>query len=203
MSVITLSNAPCWIYIIFIVPPLRGADSMLIQRRYIMRKLSVIAITAASALFLNSASAVTLSGASVDVNASVDVTAPSVLSATWTKVPALQVGKNPEGTKVGSMSVTNLGGNYGWAIYSDGTYSQMTNLYTIYKFTNTDGSALYARVHNGAYNGVTYGQGTAIGTGPITFIPAAITSVDFTLNAPQTLNAGTYSAMLSVSAYNN
>lgn len=168
-----------------------------------MRKLSVIAITAASALFLNSASAATLSGASVDVDASVDVAAPSALSATWTKVPALQVGSNPEGTKIGSMSVTNLGGNDGWAIYSDGTYSQLTSGYTAFKFTNTDGSALYARVHGATYPGVSHGQGTALGTGPVTFIPATYSSVDFTLNSVQTLNAGTYSAMLSVSAYNN
>ncbi|WP_181024119.1 CD15/CS22/SEF14 family fimbrial major subunit [Escherichia coli] len=170
-----------------------------------MRKLSVIAITAVSSLFLNCASAATLSGSSVDVDASVDVASPSSLSATWTKGPLLQAGSHPGGTRIGSMSVSNLGNNYGWVIYSDGTYSQMSGggAYTSYKFINSDGSALYARVHSGAYPGVSYGAGTGIGTGPATFIPANHTSVDFELINTQNLNAGTYSAMLSVSAYNN
>ncbi|HGF6376830.1 TPA: CD15/CS22/SEF14 family fimbrial major subunit [Escherichia coli] len=165
-----------------------------------MRKLPFIAFVAA---FSMNSFAATLSGPSVDVDASVDVTASSAISASWVKVPALQAGQHSIGTKIGSMEVSNVGANYGWVIYTDGSASTLEGGNTYYKFTHDDGSAIKAWVDFTNYSGITYGAGTGIGTGPATFIPAQHASVDFSLPYEQTLKAGTYAATLSVAAYNN
>ena len=168
-----------------------------------MRKLPIIAFAAAAAFSMN-AFAVTVDTANaVNVDASVDVAAPSLVSATWTKVPTLNVGKQPQKTKIGTMNVTNLGSSDGWVIYSNGGGSSLSSGSTKYTFTNTDGSTITARIYDDEYSGITYGAGTNVGTGPITFIPAKYNSVDFKLNAAQNVNAGTYSATLSVATYNN
>ncbi len=64
-----------------------------------MRKLPIIAFAAAAAFSMN-AFAVTVDTANaVNVDASVDVAAPSSVSATWTKVPTLSVGTLPQKPK--------------------------------------------------------------------------------------------------------
>lgn len=168
-----------------------------------MRKLPMIVFAAAAAFSMNTFAVSLDTSSAVDVDATVDVVAPSVLSASWTKVPALQAGTLPEATKIGSMEVSGLGDNTGWVIYTDGSNSQLTYGYTTYIFKNADGSSLRARVHDVKYPGVQYGAGTGVGTGPIAFIPAQYNSVDFVLTQAQTIGAGTYSATLSVAAYNN
>ncbi|EMS3681755.1 CD15/CS22/SEF14 family fimbrial major subunit [Escherichia coli] len=168
-----------------------------------MRKLPIIAFAAAAAFSMN-AFAVTVDTANaVNVDASVDVAAPSSVSATWTKVPTLSVGTLPQKTKIGSMNVTNVGSSAGWTIYTDGSGSSLTSGSTKYTFANADGSTITARIYDDEYSGITYGAGTNVGTGPITFIPAQYSTVDFKLNAAQSVKAGTYSATLSVATYNN
>ncbi|HBI9821780.1 TPA: CD15/CS22/SEF14 family fimbrial major subunit [Escherichia coli] len=167
-----------------------------------MRKLPIIAFAAAAAFSMN-AFAVTVDTANaVNVDASVDVAAPSLVSATWTKGPTLSVGEQPRGTKIGSMNVTNVGSSYGWVIYSNGGAASVSQGSTKYTFTNADGSTITARINDDEYPGIIYGNGTAEGIGPSTFIPAQHNTVDFKLNAAQNVNAGTYSATLSVATYN-
>ncbi|ENC3424729.1 CD15/CS22/SEF14 family fimbrial major subunit [Escherichia coli] len=170
-----------------------------------MRKFTTITLAALAAFSMTTASAVTLSGTPVNVDASVDVVAPEVLSATWTPVPALQAGVVPQDTKIGTISVTNLGSNHGWAIYaaSGSNDAEVNNGATEYTFRNDDGSVLKGRVNPANYAGVSYGQGAIIGTGPVTFLPAAHTSVDLVTPTQQQVKAGTYTATLSISAYNN
>lgn len=166
-----------------------------------MRKLSIFAL--ATAFSMNAFAVTVDKNNSVDVDASVDVAAPSALSASWTKVPTLNTGLQAHGTKIGTMNVSNLdAANAGWVIYTDGSASTLSNGYTKYTFSNVDGSSITARVFAAEYAGVTYGQGTAVGTGPITFIPSQHSSVDFKLDETQRVNAGTYSATLSVASYN-
>ncbi|EJI6955565.1 CD15/CS22/SEF14 family fimbrial major subunit [Escherichia coli] len=168
-----------------------------------MRKLPIIAFAAAAAFSMNAFAATVDTAHAVNVDASVDVAAPSSVSATWTKVPTLSVGEQPSRTKIGSMNVTNVGSNDGWVIYTDGSASSLSDGSTKYTFTNPDGSSITARIYDDEYQGIKYGAGTAVGTGPITFIPAKYNTVDFKLNATQSVKAGTYSATLSVATYNN
>lgn len=166
-----------------------------------MRKLSIFAL--ATAFSMNAFAVTVDKNNSVNVDASVDVAAPSALSASWTKVPTLSTGLQAQGTKIGTMNVSNLdAANAGWVIYTDGSASSLSNGYTKYTFSNVDGSSITARVFDSQYAGVTYGRGDAVGTGPITFIPSQYSSVDFKLNEAQSVNAGTYSATLSVASYN-
>ncbi|MED8075256.1 CD15/CS22/SEF14 family fimbrial major subunit [Escherichia coli] len=168
-----------------------------------MRKLPIIAFAAAAAFSMN-AFAVTVDTANaVDVEASVDVAAPSLVSATWIKGPTLSVGAQPRGTKIGSMNVTNVGSSDGWVIYSNGSAASLSAGSTKYTFTNADGSTITARINDDEYPGIIYGAGTDAGTGPNTLIPAQYNTVDFKLNTAQNVNAGTYSATLSVATYNN
>lgn len=170
-----------------------------------MRKLP-IAILAAAAFSVNSYAAIaTLTGSSVNVDASVDVTAPTAITASWTPVTGLQAGIHTHGTKIGSLSVANLGSADGWAVFTNAGSggSETENGRTNYIFRNSDGSFVKTQVIVERYDGSAYGPGTGIGAGPATFFPSKHSSVDFLLNGEQQMNAGTYSATLSVSAYNN
>ncbi|ELT6908073.1 CD15/CS22/SEF14 family fimbrial major subunit [Salmonella enterica] len=167
-----------------------------------MRKLP-IAILAAAAFSAN-AFAVTLTGPSVDVDASVNVTAPTSITASWTPVTGLVAGVQSDRTAIGNLSVANLGSNDGWAVFTNaGGDSVFEGNASHYIFRNTDGTSVKAHVSISDYAGVTHGQGTGIGKGPSTFIPAQHSNVNFLLTGDQQMNAGTYRATLSVSAFNN
>ncbi|HBC0974495.1 TPA: CD15/CS22/SEF14 family fimbrial major subunit [Escherichia coli] len=166
-----------------------------------MRKFSILAaiVTVFSA---TTANASTLAGNSASVEASVDVISPTVLSASWQKVPALQPGHNYSQTKVGSLTVSGVGNNFGFVAYGNGN-TEWDNGYTKFKFAHDDGSFINVRLFESDYPGVVHGAGTSIGTGPATFIPAKYSTVDFKLDGSQELKAGTYSTTISVSAYND
>ncbi len=167
-----------------------------------MRKFSIIAaiVTVFSATTSNAAT--TLEGNPASVEASVDVISPTFLSASWQKVPALQPGNHNSQTKVGSLTVSGLGNNYGFVTYGNSN-TVWDNGYTKFKFAHADGSFINVRLFESDYPGLTHGPGTSIGTGPATFIPAQYPTVDFKLDGSQELRAGTYSTTISVSAYND
>ncbi|ENC0564835.1 CD15/CS22/SEF14 family fimbrial major subunit [Escherichia coli] len=168
-----------------------------------MRKLP-IAILAAAVFSVNTYAA-TLTGSSVDVDASVDVAAPTTLSASWTPVTGLVAGTHPDNMAIGNLSVANLGSAYGWVVFTnagsgDSVFEGNTAHYI---FRNDDGSTIKSYVSILDYPGVKHGEGTGIGKGPSTFIPSQYSNVNFKLAGEQQMNAGTYRATLSVSAYNN
>ncbi|BBS80021.1 TPA: hypothetical protein GF637_22075 [Escherichia coli] len=167
-----------------------------------MRKLP-IAILAAAAFSAN-AFAATLTGSSVDVAASVDVTAPTTITASWTPATGLEAGVKPDHTKIGNLSVANIGSADGWAVFTNAgsNDSVFEGNAAHYIFRNADGSSVKAHVSISDYTGVTHGEGTGIGKGPSTFIPAQFSDVNFVLSGEQQMNAGTYRTTLSVSAFN-
>ncbi|EEQ8256205.1 hypothetical protein ACSFFL_004941 [Escherichia coli] len=167
-----------------------------------MRKLPIAFLTAA--IFSVNAYAATLTGSSVDVDASVNVTDPTAIAASWTPAVGLQAGTHPEHTQIGSLNVSNLGSAYGWVIYQNAGSNDAVfeGNAAHYIFRNQDGSSIKAHVSISDYPGIAHGEGTGIGKGPSTFIPAQYSDVNFVLSGAQQMNAGTYRTTLSVSAYN-
>ncbi len=167
-----------------------------------MRKLPIAIL--AAAVFSANAFAATLTGPSVDVDASVDVAAPTTITASWTPVTGLVAGVQPDRTAIGNLSVANVGSATGWVVFTNGgTDSVFEGSAAHYIFRNTDGSFVKAHVSISDYPDVKHGQGTGIGKGPSTFIPAQYSNVNFILTGAQQMNAGNYRTTLSVSAYNN
>ncbi|MGC9920448.1 hypothetical protein P4I38_23440 [Escherichia coli] len=168
-----------------------------------MRKLPIAIL--AAAVFSANAFATTLTGPSVDVDASVNVTAPTTITASWTPVTGLVAGVQPDRTAIGNLSVANVGSADGWAVFTNAgsADSVFEGNAAHYIFRNDDGSSVKAHVSISDYDGVKHGPGTGIGKGPSTFIPAQHSNVNFILTGDQQMNAGTYRTTLSVSAFNN